>query len=85
MDTTFAPARRSTAKTVNGIVHYTGKDGASYRARVMIREGRTCFAISKTMADGHGRRVAIVGHHFFDEVIFGIESPMFPPAGFAAA
>lgn len=78
MDLTFAPARRSTATTVNGILHYTGTDGASYRARVTIRNGHTCFAINKTMGDGTGRRVAIVGHHFFDEVIFGIERPMFP-------
>lgn len=84
MDTTFAPARPSTAKTVNGIVHYTGQDGASYRARVTIHKGRTCLAISKTMANGTGRRVAIVGSDFFDEVILGIERPMFPPAGFAA-
>lgn len=78
MDTSFAPARPSTIKTVNGIVHYTGTDGASYRGRVAIRNGRTCFAINKTMENGTGRRVAVVSHEYFDEVICGIERPMFP-------
>lgn len=78
MDRSFAPATPATIKTVNGIVNYTGTDGASYRARVVIRHGRTCFTINKTMEDGTGRRVAVVSHEYFDEVICGIERPMFP-------